>query len=110
MKDTKTTKSSGNIFADIGLPNPEEMLMKAKIVSTIRHEIITRNLTQKFAADIMGISQPRLSLLLRGEYLNISESKLLHCLNKLGYDVQIKVTKQHKNNSNIGHTSIAFAR
>lgn len=108
MENTKITKSSGNIFADIGLPNPEEMLMKAEIVSKIRQELTIRNLTQKVAADIMEISQPRLSLILSGDYLNISESKLLHCLNRLGYDVKIKIEKAKKNA--IGHISLAFAR
>lgn len=56
----------------------------------------------------MGISQPRLSLILRGAYLNISESKLLHCLNKLGYDVKIRIEKTKKDA--IGYTSLAFAQ
>lgn len=108
MANTKITKSSGNIFAGIGLPNPEEMLIKAKIVAKIRQEISARELTQKVASSIMDISQPRLSLILKGEYLNISESKLLHCLNKLGYDVKIKIEKTK--NDAIGHLSLAFAR
>ena len=106
MKDARVTKSCGNIFADIGLPNPEEMLMKAEIVSKIKQEIKNRQLTQKQAADIMAISQPRLSLIFRGQYTNISESKLLHCLNALGYDVQIKIGKSKKNI--LGYTSLAF--
>ncbi len=108
MKHTKITKSSGNIFADIGLPNPEEMIMKAEIVYKIKQEVKARNLTQKQAAEIMGISQPRLSLILRGQYINISESKLLQCLNKLGYNVKIKIEKTKKHA--LGHTSLAFTR
>lgn len=108
MESTKITKSCGNVFADIGLPNPEEMLMKAEIVYKIKQEIKTRNITQKQAAEIMGISQPRLSLIFRGQYINISESKLLHCLNALGYDVKIRIEKSRKNTR--GHTSLAFAR
>ena len=106
MDDKIVAKSSGNIFADIGLPNPEEMFMKAEIVLKIKQEVKNRKLTQKQAADIMGISQPRLSLVFRGQYVNISESKLLHCLNALGYDVEIKVGKAKKNTT--GHTSLSF--
>ncbi len=108
MKNTKITKSCGNVFADIGLPNPEELLLKAEIVYKIKQELKARNITQKQAAEVMNISQPRLSLILRGQYINISESKLLHCLNKLGYDVKIKIEKAKRNT--LGYTSLAFAR
>ena len=66
-------------------------------------------LTQTAAAKIIDIPQSRLSKILRGQFLNVSESKLLHCLNKLGFNVQIKVAKKQHYNS-IGHTSISFAR
>lgn len=108
MDTNKSTPSCGNIFADIGLPNPEELLVKSQIVIKIKEEMEARNLTQKQAASIIEIPQPRLSKILRGQFLNISESKLLHCLNKLGFDIQIKVSKKSKNT--IGHTSLAFAR
>lgn len=109
MDNSQVTRSSGNVFDDIGLPNPEGLLIKSHIVIKIKEEMELRNLTQKQAADIIDIPQPRLSKILRGQFLNVSESKLLHCLNKLGYDIQIKVAKKSKNNT-LGHTSIAFAR
>lgn len=109
MGDNQATASSGNIFDDIGLPNPEDLLIKSHIVIKIKEEMELRNLTQQQAAEIIDIPQPRLSKILRGQFLNVSESKLLHCLNKLGYDIQIKVARKSKNNT-LGHTSIAFAR
>lgn len=106
--DNKMTSSCGNIFADIGLPNPEDLLIKSQIVVKIKEEIESRKLTQQQAAEIIDIPQPRLSKILRGQFLNVSESKLLHCLNKLGFDIQIKVARKRKNA--IGHISLAFTR
>lgn len=106
--DNKVTSSCGNVFADIGLPNPEDLLIKSQIVIKIKEEMESRKLTQQQAADIIDIPQPRLSKILRGQFLNVSESKLLHCLNKLGFDIQIKVARKSKNT--LGHTSLAFAR
>ena len=102
------THSCGNIFEDIGLANSQDMLIKAQIVTKIEEEIKKRNLTQVEAAKIIGIPQSRLSKILRGQFLNIFESKLLHCLNNLGFDVQIKVAK--KRHDGVGCISINFAR
>ena len=107
MIDNKVTKSSGNIFADIGLANPEEMLVKAQIVHKIEQEIKNRNLTQAEAAKLMDIPQPRVSKIVNGRFHDISESKLMHCLNKLGYNVRIQVEIEKQ--SAIGHTTLAFA-
>lgn len=108
MDNNKLTKSSGNVFADIGCENPEEMFIKAQIVHKIEQEIKKRNLTQRQAADIMDIPQPRISHILNGRFHNISESKLLHCINKLGYNIKIEIKPERKMIT--GHTTIAFAR
>ena len=83
MINDKITKSSGNIFADLGLANPDEMLVKAKIVHKIEQEIKSRKLTQAEAAMLMDIPQPRVSKIVNGRFHDISETKLMHCLNKL---------------------------
>jgi predicted XRE-type DNA-binding protein len=108
MKKIQVTESCGNIFEDIGLANPQDMLIKAQIVTKIEQEIRRRALTQTQAAKIIDIPQSRLSKILRGQFINVSESKLLHCLNKLGFDIQIKVAKKRKIGT--GLTSINFAR
>lgn len=108
MEKKQVTHSCGNIFEDIGLANPQDMLVKAQIVTKIEQEIRKRGLTQVEAAKIIDIPQSRLSKILKGQFINVSESKLLHCLNKLGFDVQIKVAKKRK--SGVGYTSINFAR
>jgi predicted XRE-type DNA-binding protein len=65
-KDTKATTSSGNVFADLGFANPEEELLKAKLVREIRGIIKRRKLTQTKAADMLGLKQPDVSALVTG--------------------------------------------
>lgn len=91
------TESSGNVFADLGLPHPEEALAKAEIASKIQDIITERKLTQAQAAKILEISQPKVSLLLRGFLTNFSLERLLRFLNDLGQDVYISVVpSSHK--------------
>ena len=85
------TRDSGNVFADIGLPNPAEHLAKAQLVSMIDDVIQTRGLTQADAAALMGIDQPKVSHLLRGRFHGFSTHRLLEFLNALGRDVEIVV-------------------
>jgi predicted XRE-type DNA-binding protein len=104
----KIEKSSGNIYADMGDPQPEEMLVKARLAYKIAEIIKQRHLTQTEAADLLGLTQPKLSGLLRGQFRGISEVKMLECLNRLGRDVQIVVHKRTRSQSG-GHTSVVFA-
>ena len=101
-------QGSGNVYADLGMPNAEEMLVKARLATKISEIIKHRHLTQSEAADIVGLPQPKLSGMLRGQFRGISESKMLDCLNKLGRDVQIVVKKAPRSHS-IGKTSVVFA-
>ena len=81
--------SSGNAFADLGLPDAEKVKIKSGLVIEITKAIRRLNLTQAEAAERMGITQPKVSALLRGEFCNLSERKLMDCLNRLGYDIEI---------------------
>ena len=83
--------SSGNIYADIGVPDAEEMLLKAQLASRIADLIQGKGLTQSQAAELLGIPQPKLSLMLRGQFRGISEAKMLECLARLGRDIQIVI-------------------
>ena len=87
----RVTRGSGNVFADIVLPNPEEHLAKAQLVSMIDDVIRDRGLTQQDAAALMGIDQPKVSHLLRGRFHGFSTHRLLEFLNALGRDVEIVV-------------------
>lgn len=90
-EEIKVEVSSGNVFADLGLPNPEEMLVKAELASKIGEIIETRNLTQMDAAEILGIDQPKVSALIRGKLAGFSTERLFKFLNALGSDVEISV-------------------
>jgi len=110
MSDTNTELEYGgaNVYLDIAAQMPDEMLVKARLASKIAEIIRHRHLTQSEAALIVGLPQPKLSGLLRGQFRGISESKMLDCLNKLGRDVQIVVKKSSRKNV-VGKTSVVFA-
>ena len=104
----KIEKSTSNIYADIGFTNNQEMMVKAGLAEKIGEIIKNRRLTQMEAALILGMSQPKLSSMLRGQFHGISETKMLQCLNKLGRDIQIVVRKANRD-QRIGRTSVVFA-
>jgi predicted XRE-type DNA-binding protein len=83
--------SSGNVFADLGVPNPEEALAKAELANKISVIIKERKLTQKKAAALLGIDQPKVSILLRGRLTGFSIERLLRFLLLLGQDIRISV-------------------
>jgi predicted XRE-type DNA-binding protein len=85
------TASSGNVFADLGLPEPEEELTKAQLASHIRQAIERQRLTQVAAAGLMGIGQPKVSAILNGRLANFSSERLMRLLTTLGQDVEITI-------------------
>jgi predicted XRE-type DNA-binding protein len=87
----KVTKGSGNVFADLGLPAPEERLVKAGLAAELTRAITARKLTQRAAADLMGIDQPKVSHLLHGRLAGFSTDRLLRWLTAFGRDVEIIV-------------------
>lgn len=97
---------SGNVFADIGLPNAEKLKIKSGLVIEITKAVRKLGLTQDEAARRMGITQPKVSGLLRGDFSNLSERKLMDCLNRLGYDIEIKVRPATEP---LGHLVLAVA-
>ena len=90
-EDTIIEVSSGNIFADLGLPDPEERSVKSRLSSYIEDLMETRCLTQSAAAALMGLSQPDVSNILRGRLKGFSVFRLLECLAALGQDVEIVI-------------------
>lgn len=101
-------KSSGNVYADLENADASEMLVKARLATKIGEIIKHRHLTQQQAAEILGMPQPKLSNMLRGQFRGISEAKMLECLNRLGRDVQIIVRKASRTRAG-GRTSVIFA-
>lgn len=90
-EEIAVTASSGNVFADLGVAEPEEELAKAKLASHIRQAIKRRRLTQTAAADLIGIDQPKISALINGRLAGFSSERLMRCLTALGQDVDIIV-------------------
>ena len=91
-KEIKVEASSGNVFADLALPGPERLKIKSGLAIEIARAVRRLRLTQEEAGRRMGISQAKVSGLTRGDFSNLSEHKLMECLNRLGYDIEIKVT------------------
>jgi predicted XRE-type DNA-binding protein len=105
---SKIEKGSGNVYADLGLPDAEEMLVKAQLSAKIAEIIKFRKMTQTQAAEVLGMPQPKLSNMLRGQFRGISEAKMLAGLTRLGRDVQI-VVKPSSKARKIGRVSVSFA-
>ena len=95
--DIPVTASTGNVFADMGLAEPEEELTKAQLASHIRLAIKRRRLTQVAAAALMGVDQPKVSALLNGRLTNFSSDRLMRLLTALGQDVEITVRMKPRN-------------
>ena len=93
-KPKKVTAGSGNVFADLGFANPEEELLKAKLVREIRGILKRRKLTQTKAAVILGLKQPDVSALVTGRVGKFSIDRLVRCLYRLDYKVDVVV--RHK--------------
>lgn len=91
-KKNEYIKSSGNIFADFGFENPEECLAKVDLAIQINNLIKQKALTQKAAAEILAIDQPKISALNKGKLSGFSLERLFRFLNFLGQDITIKVT------------------
>jgi predicted XRE-type DNA-binding protein len=96
LKSPKGIKSdyeigSGNVYADLGRGAANDMLIKAQLVHRISEILEEQGLTQVKAAALLGIPQPKLSSMLRGQFRGLSERKLMDCLTRLGQDVQIRV-------------------
>jgi predicted XRE-type DNA-binding protein len=90
----KVTASSGNVFADLGFANPEEELLKAKLVRELRGILKRRKLTQTKAAALLGLKQPDVSALVTGRVGIFSIDRLVRCLNRLDYRVDLVVRQK----------------
>ena len=94
----RSEKSSGNVFADLGLPHPEQELLKSRLTLQIYRLVKARGLKQAEAGKILGIKQPHVSMLMRNRSGSFSVERLMEFLTALGQDVEITVRptrKQH---------------
>ena len=96
--------STGNVFADLGLADAGEHLIKAGLVVRISRTIRRRKLTQADAANLMGIDQPKISAMLSGQFRGYSVERLMRFLVALGHDVEIVVKPRKR-----GHAALRVA-
>ena len=106
VQGVEVETSSGNVFADLGLPDADKLKIKSGLVIEITRAVRKLGLTQEEAGRRMGIPQPKVSALLRGDFANLSERKLMDCLNRLGYDIEITVKPAAEP---VGHLTLAIA-
>lgn len=106
VKGIEVETGSGNVFADLGLRDADKLKIKSGLVFEITKAVRKLGLTQQEAAKRMGPTQPTASEMMRGDFPNLSEHKLMDCLNRLGYDIEIKVKPASKP---VGHLLLAIA-
>ena len=106
VEGIEVQRSSGNVYADLGLPDADKLKIKTGLVLEIRKAMRNLGLTQQEAAQRMGISQPKVSDMMRGDFSNLSERKLMDCLTRLGYDIEISVRPA---TAAVGHLILAAA-
>jgi predicted XRE-type DNA-binding protein len=99
MANRECTPSSGNVFADLGLPKSDDLLAKAEMAAKIIGEIQRRRLTQSQAAVLLGVDQPKISALKQGRLSGFSIERLMRFLLLLGRDIEIAVKEKARSRS-----------
>ncbi|MGO8673303.1 MAG: helix-turn-helix domain-containing protein [Capsulimonadaceae bacterium] len=100
-------RGSDNVFADLGLPDADELLAKSKLVRAISAAIKERKITQKELARLTGIDQSKISQLLNGKISGFSSDRLMHILTKLDQDVVIIVMPRPSNEQRPAYVSVS---
>jgi predicted XRE-type DNA-binding protein len=107
--ENTVTPSSGNVYADLGYENPEEMLLKAHLVMRLSQAIKAKGLNQYQAAEVLGIDQPKISALVRGQFRGYSLERLFKFLNAFDLDVEVNVKSKpedrERSYTTVGSTS-----
>jgi predicted XRE-type DNA-binding protein len=93
-RKTKVTPGSGNVFADLGLPEAEDRLLKAQLALKIQQLIKQKGMTQAEIAPPLGLDQPNVSNLMRGRLAGFSVERLFGLLNRLGHNVEVRVSEE----------------
>jgi predicted XRE-type DNA-binding protein len=111
MNTIQIEEGSGNVYADLGMADAQEMLVKAKLASKVGDIIKHQHLTQQQAAELLAMPQPKVSMLLRGQFRGISEAKMLECLARLGRDIDIvvKPARRRALADTLGRVNVVFA-
>jgi predicted XRE-type DNA-binding protein len=108
MHHGNVVASSGNVFEDLGLPNAQGRLAKAELARRIGIIIADRHLTQSAASEILGVDQPKVSVLMSGRLSGFSLERLMHFLTLLGQDIEIVVSAEPTSKS-VGDLKVRLA-
>ncbi len=100
--------SSGNVFADLDVPNPDEALLKAEVAKHLAELIASKGLAQAAVASLLNIDQPKVSALLHGRISGFSTDRLLRFVKALGYDVTVEIREKPRHRSK-ARLKVAFA-
>ncbi|MEK7705742.1 MAG: helix-turn-helix transcriptional regulator [Myxococcota bacterium] len=109
VKKAPVKRASANVFADLGVAEPDIALAKARLAATISEVVSKRSLTQAEAAEILGVDQPKVSALLRGQLAGFSTDRLIRFLTAIGQDVEIVVLRARSRSRRHGHVSVSVA-
>lgn len=93
-KETTVRRGTGNVFADLGYANAETHLLKAQLMSRVMDIMAERKLSQTTAAEIVHVSQPDISRMLKGQFRDVSVERIMRMLTRLGCEVEIVVKPQ----------------
>ncbi len=91
--------SSGNVYADLGSADADDMAVKAHLTAKIGEIITARGWSEQQASKVLGIALPELSSMLRGQFRSMSEIRLLECLTRLGRDIRIVIGAERESSS-----------
>ena len=108
MEDLKFEESSGNVFADLELSKPDERLAKADLAAKIAQIINKRHLSQTQAAGLLGIPQPKVSMIMNGRLKGFSMEKLMTLMMALNRDIEIVVKLKPKTQKH-GRLRVVYA-
>jgi predicted XRE-type DNA-binding protein len=107
-KDITFEESSGNVFADLGIDMPEEMLAKSRIAYLIVQIISKSHMTQQEAAKVLGLTQPKVSLIMNGRLEGFSLERLIMAMTALDRDVEIRIRKKPRSREH-AHLNVVYA-
>src|SRR5512132_3372117 len=108
MRPEKVECSSGNVFADLGFRDAEDRMWKAQLAIKISRLIQSKGWTQAQAAERVGLDQPKVSQLLRGKLTGFSADRLFAILNRLGYNVEVRISTKEQSPEKT-HTRVMIA-
>ena len=104
-EEIEVIPSSGNVYADAGYPNPEELMAKAELAIMIAETIKSKKLTQKKAAELIGVDQPKISAIIRGQLSGFTIDRLFRFLMSLGMDIVIEA-KPHTQRTTLPYIQV----